>query len=192
MSVTAELLMVSDTEIAELVRKPARWADFLEKNWSSAESGKASDLRRSMGVRNIWTEVAAVLRGARPSECLPLGFLTAGKRIIANVIESHRLEVGNEIIQWNDYDNDLFGYGPPSAFVFSEIAQIKKALEPVDDDWVRKSFDPDQLVSAAERERLTASDLEERVRECQQKADELKHFISRAAARETGLVQFHW
>ncbi len=192
MSVTVELLMVGDKDIAELVRKPEKWAEFLEKNWSGAESSKAADRRRSVGVRNIPTEVAAVLQGARSTECLPPGFLAIGKRVLANVVETHALEVGDEVVRWNEYDNDLFGYGPPSAFISQEVLQIREALEPVDDAWVQMAFDPAELVSNAERENLTASDLEERVKACQQAVRELRLFIVRAAASKVGLVQFHW
>ncbi len=193
MAVTIELLMVADKEITNLADVPARWGAFLDANWSGAESGQDHRLRRSMGIRNVWSDVDFVLRAEQPMAELPLGFLLAKGCILANVVETHRLDVGAEVVQWNEYDNDLFGYGsPPEAFFSDEVRRISHALDSVNDEWIRNAFDPDQLVPAAERDEFTASDFEARVQDCQEVLRELKPFISRTANSGLGLVRFTW
>ena len=192
MGIALELLMVSDKEIADLLDRPAAMKAFLDEKWSGAESSKGHEVRRSISIRNIYSDVHALLKCEPPARELPVGFIEGYGRIIGNVVRANKLDTGDEIIQWNEYDNDFFGYGPPSAFFSNEVSQIRDALAQVDDEWVRKAFDPDRLLSANERERFTPADFAERVQACQESIGELKLFISRSASAGAGVVQFLW
>lgn len=189
MGIALELLMVTDKDISDLLRMPAGMSSFLETNWSPDESQKERDARHSLSIWNIYDEVDFVLRAGRPDGELPLGFLQARPRLIKNTVEHHRMEIGGEIVEW---DQDEMEYGPPYALLSDEVTQVSDALGPVDDEWVQKAYDPDQVMSANARERLTPSDLDERIRACQESVRELRQFILQTAAKGLGLILFLW
>jgi hypothetical protein len=182
--------MIVDGDLDALLRKPKNARAFIKK--SLAKDAPESQAR-SFGIKGIYFDVDYVLRAGRPPEQLPLGFLQAEGHIVGQVKRVRRMKVGDEIVQWNEYNTeDDFYYGPPSAFRSERVAEINQALAQVSDEWVRTAYNVDDLTSEAERGRLTAADYDARIQWCQEAVRELKVFIARAASAEMGLLRYLW
>lgn len=190
MGITLELLMVADADLNALLQKPQNARTFIRKTWSD-QTSESRD--RSFGIKNEWSQVNYVLRAGVPAQETPLGFLEADERIVGKVKRVRRMKVGDETVQWNEYEREGdFEYGPPSALLAARVAEINRALTPVDDERVRAAYNIDQLTTEAERGRLTAADYEERIRYCQETVQELKAFIRRTANAQLGLLRYVW
>lgn len=188
MGITLELLMVTDGDIEALIRKPKSARAFIDSAWGVGSEDLQT--RRSMGIRYIFDRIDYVLQAGAPAAQLPLGFLQADEHIIGKVKKVHRLTIGDEVVQWNEYEGEY--YGPPSGFRSDRVSEIHQALAPVNDGWVRNAYNPDDLTSENERQRLTPSDHDARIQECQEVVRELKIFISRAASAQMGLIRYIW
>jgi len=196
MGIALELLMARDEDIATLVRKPKQTRAVIDKNWSGAESEKDHQARRSMSIWRTFGELDYVLRAGRPQGELPLGFLGADGHVLGKVKRTRRIHVGDKVVEYPEYENEKDFYnGPPSAFLSNQVAEVNHALGQVDDDWIKRAYNPDDLIAPITLE-APAFDLDQHVREhvqaCQEITCELKAFIARAARDEMGLIRFHW
>lgn len=190
MGITLELLMITDRDIEALTRKPKDARAFIKRG-GEFETGLQK--RRSMGIGHIFDRIDYVLRAGRSPDALPLGFLQADGQLIGKVKRIVRFRVGDEIVRYPEYQyEDDFHYGPPHAFFSAQVVEIAHALDPVDNIWVRQAYNPDDLYDEAERQRLTPSDHDARIEECQEIVRELKAFISRAASSQMGLIRYIW
>ncbi|MBF0378466.1 MAG: YfbM family protein [Desulfamplus sp.] len=99
----------------------------------------------------------------------PLNFITSGGKVVGNI--------------------DI-GYGPGRVLTFEDVSQIDKTLEQIDHDYLRKRFNPDDMMKKKIYPEIWNRDLKEddSLGYCLEYFDILKSFIHNAVENKLGLL----
>jgi len=117
MSMIGNFLLVGDQRLHQLISDPEQVHDVCDEGYEAGEDV-------FVDVDKAWHCLHFLLTGTADGGDPPLNFVLTGGR-----------EVGTEDV----------GYGPARAFTSQEVAQIAKALEPIDRSWLAARFDAERM-----------------------------------------------
>ena len=117
MSMIGNFLLADDQRLHQVLTDPVQVHDLCDE-------GYEADAQVFVDVDKAWHCLHFLLTGTADGGDPPLDFVLTGGR-----------EVGDEDV----------GYGPARAFLSQELAEIAKALEPIDRGWLAQKFDAKQM-----------------------------------------------
>ena len=117
MSMIGNFLLVGDQRLDQVLANPTQVHDLCNEGYDAGEEV-------FLDVDKAWHCLHFLLTGTADGGEPPLNFILGGGR-----------EVGDEEV----------GYGPARAFSAQEVAEIARALEPIDRSWLVAKFDAGQM-----------------------------------------------